>query len=775
MTFVASKLYRFSQVLLAACVLAGLSPSLTLAEDNEPIAYIGHGGFFDQKGKQIPVTYEFVAKAQDWYRKKLLSGLPAGKQVEFAKFEKRLNDGVKAEGQARLVVQHRLLDWLVANSPKLARDERTLGKLNALKYELNWKLPARPDLEPVQNREEFKLDPEIEKKLKLPEFSLPSPDKTSGGVPGGIQVLSATMNSGQNYLNECAAAGVPIPPPIGRLDPAGFTGWKRQGFIPPNAQFIVNTPAEVRTFQSSSPPGMCIALPRYTDMCRSTVKLDGVICLGQTSSKVCFWDNQMQGAAFQFPAGAQIPIGVPDLAINPDGKYQGGGFELIGSVGGICTDCHAGENPYIIHPNADLGNGVLMGSLNGMPQNLPTFALNRYDPLVRAAWPQNQLSHSPRLVPAVCSVCHHQPTSANTFGVGGRFPHLSSELGGYCGTVLANAISRTMPPFAPGTLATNPDVIAFQDWCNTAASAGPSDRGDPHLTTTNGINYDFQSAGEFTALRNSDSGFELQARQTPVSTTFTPGANPYTGLASCVSLNTAAAFRLGKHRITYQLGPGGFVSAERLQLRIDGALVSLPANGINLGNGNSIARAASGGGLDILSEDGTHLIISPNFWTSQGYWYLNVEVLDTPAREGTMGHIPVSNWLPLAPDGSSFGPAPASLADRYVLLNKKFADAWRVTKSTSLFDYAPGTSTDDFTDRNWPPESGQPCKAAHATRRPPQPMNPELARRLCRVIKDKAVFANCVFDLTATGDAGQLKAYLRTLKLRENAAAAAPR
>jgi len=50
------------------------------------------------------------------------------------------------------------------------------------------------------------------------------------------------------------------------------------------------------------------------------------------------------------------------------------------------------------------------------------FAPNRYDPIVAASWPQNQLSHSTPLVPALCSSCHVQG------GSGGRFPHLSSEL-----------------------------------------------------------------------------------------------------------------------------------------------------------------------------------------------------------------------------------------------------------------------------------------------------------------------------------------------------------
>jgi hypothetical protein len=421
-----------------------------------------------------------------------------------------------------------------------------------------------------------------------------------------------------------------------------------------------------------------------------------------------------------------------------------------------------------------------------LANDFPTFAPNRYEPLVGASWPQNQFSHPESTVPGSCVGCHQQPSAG---GTAGRFPHLSSgdpgtpgDLRGYCFTVLSGAVAGnagalivppTMPPSAPGTLATNQAVIDFRAWCGVASTGDPSDRGDPHLTTTNGINYDFQAAGEFTALRNSSNGFELQTRQTPVLTSFTPGANPYTGLASCVSLNTAVALRAGRHRISYQPVRGDRAATEQMQLRIDGRPVALPARGVDLGAGNAIARGASGGGFEVRLADGTRLAVTPNYWASEGYWYLNIEVLGTPAREGTMGHIGARNWLPFRPDGGSFGPAPASIAGRHSLLNGIFADAWRVTNASSLFDYAPGTSTATFTNRGWPPFPGSTCTALRGNpvpggqpRRPVQPMELSRAQALCRPIEDRAAYQNCVFDLTATGDAGMAEAYLRTLRLR---------
>jgi hypothetical protein len=52
--------------LIATMFLAAPSAQIQTS-DQEPIAFIGHGAFFDQDGKQIELTLELVARAQDWY------------------------------------------------------------------------------------------------------------------------------------------------------------------------------------------------------------------------------------------------------------------------------------------------------------------------------------------------------------------------------------------------------------------------------------------------------------------------------------------------------------------------------------------------------------------------------------------------------------------------------------------------------------------------------------------------------------------------------------
>src|ERR1700682_3611756 len=140
-------------------ISGGLWSSEALAQTEQPIAYIGHGAFFDRKGNEIQITQAFVEKAQVWYRADLLSGLGERKKREYAGFEQRLYKGVQMKGQNGFVAQLRALEWLLAASPKHRDDDRTLGKFRALEYVLSWRLPEQPGQ--IEKLEKFKLDPEL--------------------------------------------------------------------------------------------------------------------------------------------------------------------------------------------------------------------------------------------------------------------------------------------------------------------------------------------------------------------------------------------------------------------------------------------------------------------------------------------------------------------------------------------------------------------------------------------------------------------------------------
>ena len=296
-----------------------------------------------------------------------------------------------------------------------------------------------------------------------------------------------------------------------------------------------------------------------------------------------------------------------------------------------------------------------------------------------------------------------------------------------------------------------------------------SDNGDPHIHTVDGKAYDFQAAGEFILLRDRE-GLEVQTRQTPVLTA-NPATDSYTGLTSCVSLNTAMAARVGSHRIAYQPGkdPGQY------QFFVDGKASQLTTRGMNL-DGHRVS-AFDVDGTTSLRVDYAHsavLIVTPLFWTDNNVWYLNISVSRTQADEGLMGAIPQDTWLPLLPSGASVGPMPASLSDRHATLYNTFGEAWRLTDTTSLFVYERGTSTSTFTDRHWP--AGQlPCRLEPPFEIPgwviPQGMEIHKARQVCSIITDEGLNRDCVFDVVTTGDADFARAYRVTQELRRRSSA----
>src|SRR5262249_21387300 len=151
-----------------------------------------------------------------------------------------------------------------------------------------------------------------------------------------------------------------------------------------------------------------------------------------------------------------------------------------------------------------------------------------------------------------------------------------------------------------------------------------------------------------------------------------------------------------------------------------------------------------------------------------GKWYLNVMITGADAFEGIMGAAARKSWLPSLPDASSLGPAPASPSGRYSDLNQRFADAWRVTTSSSLFDYPPGKSTHDFTRRNWPRASPP---GDVPGRNPATPLDLAEAQKACKGLFDPNRHENCVFDVAVTGEPEFARTYRLTERLQRWATA----
>lgn len=248
--------------------------------------------------------------------------------------------------------------------------------------------------------------------------------------------------------------------------------------------------------------------------------------------------------------------------------------------------------------------------------------------------------------------------------------------------------------------------------------------GDPHIKTVNGLYYDFQTGGEFVALRGQ--GMEFQTRQRPVD-----------GLP-WVSINTAVAARVGKHRVSWQPGSGVTPDPSGLQLRIDGVVRSLPSGGIALGVGGKVSPLGSTG-ITIDFPDGTKMTANAYFWPYGNVWYLNVRAYNTMATDGIMGVLTQGEWL-----------------------NPGFSDKWRVSRRVaarslsrtmtraqeegaiheSLFDYDSEVTPENFVSEPFPADKVPPM----------DPRNVELAKQVCARIKDEKLLKDCLFDVGTTGD-----------------------
>lgn len=329
------------------------------------------------------------------------------------------------------------------------------------------------------------------------------------------------------------------------------------------------------------------------------------------------------------------------------------------------------------------------------------------------------------------------------------------------------------------------DIDTVRRWI---VGAAPNTEGDPHIRTVDGVNYDFQSSGEFVLLR--DPGLELQVRQSAVTTAGPLPPDAHTGLSSCVSLNTAVAMDVGDHVITYQpiLTPqqnGEFDRNKRaikptgLQLRIDDEPTVLGTVPIRLSKGGRIIPTNDQGGLEVQIPGGTRIAVTPSFSEGLQLYFMHINVYHGRGTEGIMGVIAPENWLPMLSNGQFLGPRPDNPAQRHDDLYKTFADSWRVDAATSLFHYEEGLTPASFILPGWPVSEAQNCLA------PPQPGVPEptapitpigqaQAEQNCDGLLDAQRRENCIRDLMATGDAIFAETYLQSQKLDQRLVLAPP-
>lgn len=136
---------RAAALLLSAAL--GWS-SATWAQDQEPIAFIGHGAMFDAAGNQIQATPAFIEKAQAFYIDALSAQLQPAQKTKFSAeraryFEtyKRPRDGGGQDGvkQDTFIINAALIDWLIKEIPQGDFGDLQ-GKNNLIKAKLRYRL-----------------------------------------------------------------------------------------------------------------------------------------------------------------------------------------------------------------------------------------------------------------------------------------------------------------------------------------------------------------------------------------------------------------------------------------------------------------------------------------------------------------------------------------------------------------------------------------------------------------------------------------------------------
>ncbi len=202
-----------------------------------------------------------------------------------------------------------------------------------------------------------------------------------------------------------------------------------------------------------------------------------------------------------------------------------------------------------------------------------------------------------------------------------------------------------------------------------------SNYGDPHLVTLDGLGYDFQAVGEFTLIESvSGDPLDIQVRFQPV-----PGS-------SVASQTTAVATMLGTARVVVDLGALDLVKVEGVAFDINSA-----TSGTTVGNGQLFFDGES---ITVVYANGEQLRIDLH----DGFMSTTVSVAAGRDLRGLLGNADGDTANDLALRDGTVLSQPVDFA----VLYGAYADEWRITDASSLFDYPIGLGTADFTDPDFP-------------------------------------------------------------------------
>lgn len=251
--------------------------------------------------------------------------------------------------------------------------------------------------------------------------------------------------------------------------------------------------------------------------------------------------------------------------------------------------------------------------------------------------------------------------------------------------------------------------------------------GDPHLVTFDGVSYSFQAVGEFVLLRTDD--LEIQARYLP-----------WAG-SDRVSNGTAVALAADGVRFTLQLD-----EERQAVARLDGEPVAFEELPTALAEVGWEAVAIDGSLVQIVTADGLQVSFTRNSRAFATMINTFIDLGELGPVEGLLGTADGDAETDFVTADAERLAAPPPHEERYGV----FADTWRVTDDTSLFDHGDGESTESFTDRDFPAEA--PADAADLAAEDQALI--ARARALCERLGIVTSWAldTCTLDVALTGD-----------------------
>jgi hypothetical protein len=333
----------------------------------EKIAYYGHGRLLDSAMKEIKLAEPLLSQMQEAMLAEALKSpgkSDANTQAAMKQAQELIASGRLAANELVLLRAGVVKSALINAEQTLVKRLKWRNEAMFLKY---WNQDLKVQVLPDHIRE-------LLRQLHL--FDLPN-----AGTPTA-------------YMDNCRAQGVPIPPDWSETS----TRWKLQGSLGLNI-LQPGVYAGVWTYSDPATRGACIALPRGSGGAGS---LAGIICQSATTGHACFWDNQLKTAPWNVLGWSGVKLVISELV---DGSDMDDAKR--------CTDCHRGNNVYLMSPDDATWAKVLRGPLDGGSTGTFTTRVEsssdntgghaRYIPIAKPGWVNTFTANCG-------SACHEMPT-----------------------------------------------------------------------------------------------------------------------------------------------------------------------------------------------------------------------------------------------------------------------------------------------------------------------------------------------------------------------------